>query len=287
MSTKTEQLGLYKYDPVADAAKTFNISTALNDNWDKIDADSKSKDAALKGAIKFDAAQSLTDGQKTQARGNIGAADIETQNKIMAANITAVDITLSPAELPAYIAALPRLLDKHYSITLTAGICTTPLKINQFYGPGYIDITGASNFGSVFSAGVQTEKARVLIRLSGLSISGVISGATVTAHSNAYLYLESCTIDGTGASQAVELYEAASAAFNKCTIKDCLTGDAVLCGYNSIGVFIDCAMTNNGRGAYLYHGGIILLSGNTPELMGGSTNKKSGGIIVKADGTLL
>lgn len=74
MSTKTEQLGLYKYDPVADAAKTFNISTALNDNWDKIDADSKSKDAALKGAIKFDAAQSLTDDQKTQARGNINAA---------------------------------------------------------------------------------------------------------------------------------------------------------------------------------------------------------------------
>ena len=74
MSTKTEQLGLYKYDPVADAAKTFNISMALNDNWDKIDADSKSKDAALKGAVKFDAAQSLTDGQKTRARGNIGAA---------------------------------------------------------------------------------------------------------------------------------------------------------------------------------------------------------------------
>ena len=74
MSTKTEQLGLYKYDPVADAAKTFSISTALNDNWDKIDADSKSKAAALKGAVKFDAAQSLSDAQKTQARANINAA---------------------------------------------------------------------------------------------------------------------------------------------------------------------------------------------------------------------
>lgn len=74
MSTKTEQLGLYKYDPVADAAKTFNISTALNDNWDKIDADSKRKSAALKGAVKFDAAQSLSDAQKAQARGNINAA---------------------------------------------------------------------------------------------------------------------------------------------------------------------------------------------------------------------
>ncbi len=231
--------------------------------------------------------QTLIDGQKAQARDNIGAADIETQNKIMAKDITSVDITLAPAELPAYIANLPRLLDKHYSITLTAGICTTPLKINQFYGPGYIDVTGASNFGSVFSAGVEIEKARVLISLSGLSISGVISGSTVTAHSTAYLYLYNCTIDGTGASQAVILYEAAFASFNQCTIKDCSTGDAVLCGYNSIGAFSDCSMSNNGEGAYLYHGGIILLSGDTPELMGGSANKKSGGIIVKADGTLL
>lgn len=70
MSTKTEYLGLYKYDPVADAAKTFNISTALNDNWDKIDADSKR-------TVKFDAAQRLTDKQKAQALANIGAATVD------------------------------------------------------------------------------------------------------------------------------------------------------------------------------------------------------------------
>ena len=31
-------MNLYKADPVADANKTFNITTMLNDNWDKIDA---------------------------------------------------------------------------------------------------------------------------------------------------------------------------------------------------------------------------------------------------------
>ncbi len=37
MSTTTENLKLYKYDLEADKNKSFNITKALNDNWDKID----------------------------------------------------------------------------------------------------------------------------------------------------------------------------------------------------------------------------------------------------------
>ena len=41
-------MNLYKADPVADANKTFNITTMLNDNWDKIDAKTTAiVDAAL------------------------------------------------------------------------------------------------------------------------------------------------------------------------------------------------------------------------------------------------
>lgn len=38
MSTTTDVLSLFKYDPVADADSTFNITQALNNNWDKLDA---------------------------------------------------------------------------------------------------------------------------------------------------------------------------------------------------------------------------------------------------------
>ena len=38
MSVLTEVLKLFKYDPVADADSTFNITQALNNNWDKLDA---------------------------------------------------------------------------------------------------------------------------------------------------------------------------------------------------------------------------------------------------------
>ena len=37
MSLKTKILGLFKYDPDKDGASTFNITQALNDNWDKLD----------------------------------------------------------------------------------------------------------------------------------------------------------------------------------------------------------------------------------------------------------
>ena len=38
MSKTTDNLGLFKYDPSTDGAQTFNISKALNENWDKLDA---------------------------------------------------------------------------------------------------------------------------------------------------------------------------------------------------------------------------------------------------------
>lgn len=37
MSTTTDVLSLFKYDPVADADSTFNITQGLNNNWDKLD----------------------------------------------------------------------------------------------------------------------------------------------------------------------------------------------------------------------------------------------------------
>mgnify|MGYP002658927369 CR=1 FL=1 len=37
MSSTTEKLALFKYDPSTDGAQTFNIQKALNDNWDRLD----------------------------------------------------------------------------------------------------------------------------------------------------------------------------------------------------------------------------------------------------------
>lgn len=41
MADATENLGLFKYNPINDAKKKFNITNALNENWDKLDRFSK------------------------------------------------------------------------------------------------------------------------------------------------------------------------------------------------------------------------------------------------------
>lgn len=43
MSRLTDFLKLFKYDPTQDGDSTFNLDTALNENWDRIDIDSKKK----------------------------------------------------------------------------------------------------------------------------------------------------------------------------------------------------------------------------------------------------
>lgn len=43
MSNTTPNLNLFKWDPIADKKSTFNIDTCMNENWDKLDIDSKNK----------------------------------------------------------------------------------------------------------------------------------------------------------------------------------------------------------------------------------------------------
>ena len=57
MASYTKNLNLLKKDPVADGADTFNITTMLNDNWDKIDAAKGQIDSALSNKVNAGAPQ--------------------------------------------------------------------------------------------------------------------------------------------------------------------------------------------------------------------------------------
>ena len=73
-----------------------------------------------------------------------------------------------------------------------------------------------------------------------------------------------------------------------CGIRNCKTA-MLTSGSSIVTVYSDNedGFSGSGTGAYAYHGGIVLLAGRTPDLLGGNTNSKSGGLIVKRDGTLL
>ena len=51
MSIKTKLLELFKYEPDKDGAQTFNIKSALNDNWDRIEAWAQSVKTTLAGLV--------------------------------------------------------------------------------------------------------------------------------------------------------------------------------------------------------------------------------------------
>ena len=74
MSLKTKLLELFKYEPDKDGAQTFNIKSALNDNWDKIEAWAQSVKTALAGLVPT---SRKVNGKALSADVTLTAADIK------------------------------------------------------------------------------------------------------------------------------------------------------------------------------------------------------------------
>lgn len=74
MSLKTKLLELFKYEPDKDGAQTFNIKSALNDNWDKIEVWAQSVKTAL---AKLVPTSRKVNGKTLSADVTLTAADIK------------------------------------------------------------------------------------------------------------------------------------------------------------------------------------------------------------------
>lgn len=85
MSIKTKLLELFKYEPETDGAQTFNIKSALNDNWDKIEAWAQSVKTTLAGLVPTSRkvnGKALT-GDVTLGAGDIKLTDDSTSAKFV------------------------------------------------------------------------------------------------------------------------------------------------------------------------------------------------------------
>lgn len=115
MSTTTENLGLFKYDPSTDGANTFNIKQALNDNWDKLDA----AVSAARSAGEYDADKSYAAGDYCLRDGTLYRCTTATEGE--AWNAAHWAATTLAVELQTLYAALA---GKATALTLT---CTVPV----------------------------------------------------------------------------------------------------------------------------------------------------------------
>lgn len=199
-------------------------------------------------------------------------------------------VEVAATDLPAYFDSLPRLLTENLTIKVSGGTVATTLSITGFYGPGRLWIQREGATPLVLAKGAMVMWNTLQIILSRLTFRGEHApepgGSFVEVYASSPVSLEHCEVDGEGTGGwGIRATAGSNLHLDGCTVRN--THGALLCQRGCVMSADNCAGADNSVGACVYYGGLILLSGSTPDLLGGNVNTKQGGIIVKADGTLL
>ena len=214
-------------------------------------------------------------------------ADVSAQRTVEAVRTSTRDVTVPAEGLAAFINSLPRLLSDHYGITVSSGAVHPTLKFQGFYGPGSIWLTADGDV--TLEDGAPIERSSAYIRLIGLKVrlrEPNWTSALVYAEDAPNVSLESLDIDG----ESTQGQYGVSAVLSKVVIVNSTisnVGVAVRASGSSVVSANGVTGSGNKVGGRVYRGGVLLLSEGTPDLLGGASNSKTGGIIVKSDGTLL
>lgn len=206
------------------------------------------------------------------------------QQTVEATSVPSRTVEVAAADLPAYIAGLPRLLTENLTVKVS-GTTTDAISFYRFYGSARLLISAQE--GETASIGaVYVEDCHAAIGLSGLRVQSdtptfntlvLISGSTS-------LRLHNCHILGTKTLDAVNI-SMGTIYLNECQFTR--VNRVLINGYGAVVTVDNCTGSDNVFGI-ISTGGAVHLMGSTPELLGGSANSRySGGLIVKADGTLL
>ena len=236
----------------------------------------------------------------TWANGQSPAIDAEHLNKIenelstldskvMAVGATTNSVTVSATELRAYLLSLNKMLTDALTINVT-GTATDLIWIEGFYGTGSITIQGVAGSTNL-NGGVLVLRCAVPVKFDHCNIgpsSDDTSRCARVQSSSGCVWFDECYLNGNGSSRGLDSSYSATVSFEHGGITN--QQIAVIAGESavvSVAIQVAESISNNTYGAYVWWGGIILLAYNTPDLLGGTSNVKNGGIIAKANGTLL
>lgn len=155
------------------------------------------------GAVGYDAAQNLTDDQKTQARGNIGAGSAselaKKPNALLAYTIlhvakTGSDTTGDGSEAKPFLTiqkavnSLPRLLMDRVSIMIHAGAYEENVYVGKFTGNESLNIKAANGE----TVDVKTVDIGTVCLAGGVSVIGLTLTGTSNDNYNWSLRCQSC-----------------------------------------------------------------------------------------------
>lgn len=205
---------------------------------------------------------------------------------IGATRVPSRSVRMLSAALPAYIAAMPRLLTENLTIYVE-GILENPLRIEGLYGPGSLTIRADSK-GDATLRGIQFFSNGLQISGYNLLFEGAADKNTPIIYGyNSNIYLENCSVDGKGSNTGINANRGGTFSCHNLSVKNCST--AVTARYSSI---LSCmgpadGFSGNRIGAEVYRSGIVLLAVSVPDTVGGVTNSNQGGIIVSKNGVLI
>lgn len=206
------------------------------------------------------------------------------REKVMGTAVSYRNVEVDAAALPAYLAALPRLLTENLVIHVS-GTVEEPISLNGFYGNGVLwlkaDALGDWTVKNIMT--MQDCSVRVSIQNAVFIDSGAAAEtyykAVVFGYNARYLEVIECTFTGDGTGKAVMVTNQASGFMLRCTVRN--FSSAVCAWGASLMSVAESGGSENTYGLHTYRGGIVFLDGETPELMGGASNYNSGGLIVR------
>ena len=212
------------------------------------------------------------------------------RKKVLATGAPDRTVTVSMSELAAYLSKLPRLLTEKLTIKVS-GEWTGRLPILWFYGSGTLTIQGEGT--AVIHGGVQIYNCGCLVRLENLTVKATAEMTGGWEHlvyctAAMSVWVTDCILAGQGTSTGIRSAEGSKVNVITCSVTGC--ANAIETTTSSVVALVYTAgagYANNDTGVCAYNGGIAILGPDVPELLGGTNNRKDGGIIIRQNGTLL
>lgn len=224
-------------------------------------------------------------------------AALSVQETVEKTTVPTQTVEIAAAELPAYIVSLPRLLTEHLLIKASGSMMAPSINFDGFYGSGSIRIV-QTDPDAIFKTQAILNHCNVHVLFNSIKFqcpdTPVVGNDFygVRALYCKVVQIHNCSFSGGAHKNAYTVINCNIGTMMSATdIRADNCGCVAMASYGGFLAFSGAdgadALHDNIRGAYTYYGGIITLSGNTPDTLGGTANLKQGGIIARPDGTLL
>lgn len=212
--------------------------------------------------------------------------------------VTVRTVEIEGSELHGFIDTLPRLLTESVAVKISGSITSgSILYLNGFHGGGTLSLTMMDS-NAVCTSPVNISHNHILVSFNGFHFQdpnpgGQTAKTGVYAAYGSQVVLTDCSFSSNGGANnaytAVDTYEFASVYLSSVSASGC--GRVATAGPGCVVVAEKgskpASMQNNSTGAMVWHGGTVILCSGIPETLGGTSNVKSGGMIVGPNGTLL